>query len=82
MQGKNSFQHWAEQVGIITGGSVSKQGIWKKVTVQLTGFLALILFDVLQQQVSTIHRQAKKYDWLKNYKRILLQDSTVIALPS
>ncbi len=82
MKGKNSFQHWAEQVSIITGASVSKQGIWKKMSARLTGFLALILFDVLQQQVSAIHKQAKQYVWLKKYKRILLQDSTVIALPS
>lgn len=82
MQGKNSFQHWAEQAGILTGKTVSKQGIWKRVTLRLTKFLALILLDALGQQTSAIQSQAKKHTWLKNYKRILLQDSTVIALPA
>ena len=59
MHGKNSFQHWAEQVSVLTGKTVSKQGVWKRMTLRLTAFLALILFDVLKQQTSTTHEQAK-----------------------
>lgn len=82
MSGNNTFQHWAEQIGQLIGKPVSKQGIWKRINCQLSRFLSLVLSDVLLQQTSTIQYQVKKYKWLKKYKRILLQDSTVIALPA
>lgn len=82
MQGKNTFQQWAEQIGLLAGASVSKQGVWDRISDRFVRFLALILTDALLQQTSITHLQAKKYEWIKNYKRVLLQDSTVIALPS
>ena len=39
MQGKNSFQHWAEEIGTLKGIKVSKQGIWSRMTDKLTSFL-------------------------------------------
>ena len=82
LQGNNTFQLWAEQIGKLTNQFVSKQGIWKRVSARLTKFLKLILIDALLDQTKHIHTQAGKYKWLKKYKRVLLQDSTVIALPS
>ena len=81
LQGKNTFQNWAEHVSLITGKIVSKQAIWKKVTPLLTSFLSVVLFDALRQQIVLHHKGFKQLDLFKNYKRILIQDSTVIALP-
>ncbi len=82
LQGRNSFQHWAEQMGLLTGKTVSKQGIYKRMTSRLIKFLELALMDALLQQASFTHRRAKQCKMLYNYKRILLQDSTTIGLPS
>jgi hypothetical protein len=81
MQGKNSFQHWAEQLGKLTGKNISKQGLWKRMTDRFNKFLLLILFDAMQQQTKDVQKQTKKHEWAKKFKRILLQDSTVLALP-
>lgn len=82
LQGKNSFQLWAEQLSSYTGILVSKQGIWKRITPALTKFLLLILHDVLRDQIRGMH-QLVNQGRLKigNYTRILIQDSTIIALP-
>lgn len=82
LQGKNTFEQWAEQIGILTRKTVSKQGIWKRVTVRLTNFLLAVLKETFKQQTIGICEQAKQHGALKKYKRILIQDSTTIALPA
>jgi hypothetical protein len=81
MQGKNTFQHWAEQISNLKGRTVSKQGLWKRITVKLTQFLLAVLFDALGKQTNNIYKQAKQEASLKHYKRVLLQDSTTLSLP-
>ncbi|MEO5572061.1 MAG: hypothetical protein ABIT08_05490 [Bacteroidia bacterium] len=83
MQGNNSLQLWAEKIGILTGKTVSKQAIWKRITEALTKFLPAILLEALDKQIRLAEKdkclQSKK---LKQFKRVLIQDSTVIALPA
>jgi hypothetical protein len=82
LQGKNSFQLWAEQVNNVIGKTVSKQAIWKKITPRLIIFLRFILADALLQQIDSVHQNIKQGRLrVSGYKRILVQDSTVIALP-
>jgi hypothetical protein len=82
MQGKNSFQHWAEEIGTLKGIKVSKQGIWSRMTDKLTSFLILILKDLMQKQLVYAPLHSFNVKWQTKYNRILIQDSTVIALPS
>jgi hypothetical protein len=82
MQGKNSFQHWAEEIGTLKGIKVSKQGIWSRMTDKLTSFLILILKDLMQKQLVYAPLHSFNAKWQTKYNRILIQDSTVIALPS
>ena len=82
MQGKNSFQHWAEEIGTLKGIKVSKQGIWSRMTDKLTSFLILILKDLIQKQLVYVPLHSFNAKWQTKYNRILIQDSTVIALPS
>ncbi len=81
LQGNNSFQLWAEKISSITGKHLSKQAIWKRITVYFTKFLATVLADALRQQVSKGSHQLDQIPFKDQYKRILLQDSTTIALP-
>lgn len=81
LQGKSSFGNWAEQIGVMTGKTVSKQGLWKRVTVRLVKFLWAVLFDALRQQTLPIHKYAARHPALRRYNRVLIQDSTAVALP-
>lgn len=81
LQGNNSFQLWAEKISSITGKHVSKQAIWKRITVYFTKFLSAVLADALRQQVRKGSHQMDQIPLKEQYKRILLQDSTTIALP-
>jgi hypothetical protein len=83
MQGKNTIQQWAEQMGLMTGKTVSKQGIWKRINQHLCAFLSAVLLDILEQQMKEIRGQFKSHTgFFHHYKRVLLQDSTTIALPA
>jgi hypothetical protein len=82
LQGNNSFLLWAVNVNFITGERVSKQAIWKRITSCFTQFLKAVLSDAFKQQVGCDHNKIMKgVVKLNAYKRILIQDSTVIALP-
>jgi len=82
MQGKNTFQHWSEQMASITGKTVSRQGLWKRVTSKLTKFLSVVLIAALGEQTKHLQRHVRQYCSLTEYKRVLLQDSTTITLPT
>ena len=81
LQGNNSLQLWAEKISGYKGIAVSKQGVWKRITRQFVRFLEAVLFDAIRQQISSVHRQATQSGLKKRYRRILLQDSTTLALP-
>lgn len=81
LQGNNSFHLWAEKISGITGKHVSKQAIWKRITVYFNKFLMAVLADALRQQVRKGSHQLDQIPYKDQYKRILLQDSTTIALP-
>lgn len=82
MKGKNTVQQWAEQIGLITGETVSRQGLWKRITEVFVDFLVRILMEAIDEKIERSSKQLKRTKLLKKYKRVLLQDSTVIALPS
>lgn len=82
LQGKNSLELWAEQLSNVTGKIVSKQAVWKRITPYLTKFLMLVLSDALRDQISSTHQSIKQGRLrMGDYNRILIQDSTTIALP-
>ncbi|MBK8584725.1 MAG: hypothetical protein IPN88_04520 [Bacteroidetes bacterium] len=53
----------------------------EKVTPLLTNFLSAVLQKSLGKQIALDKSKFGDSSALKNYKRILLQDSTVLALP-
>lgn len=82
LQGNNSFAIWASHLNNLTKVTVSKQGIWKRITPFITNFLILILSNTLSTQIYSTHENIKRGNLkIGNYLRILIQDSTTIALP-
>jgi hypothetical protein len=82
LQGDNSFQLWAEKISRVSGIWVSKQAVWKRITERYTKFLMAVLQEAMGAQISG-RKMVSKDSLLKNrYKRILIQDSTCIALPA
>jgi Transposase DDE domain len=82
VHGKNTLEQWAEHICKLTGKPVSRQGVWKRVNADLTNFLLLVLFDVMKRQAINNIRISSFSCGLGKYERILVQDSTVISLPS
>lgn len=80
-QGKNTLEQWAEHMCKLTGKSISRQAVWKRVSANLTGFLKLVLFDVMKRQALNKIRISICSSGFDKYERILVQDSTVISLP-
>jgi len=82
LQGKNSLQLWAEKLSLIKGGGVSKQAVWKRMTAFYTKFLIAVLQEALRDQLMRNRVNLNNQFLRKCYQRVLIQDSTCIALPS
>lgn len=77
--GTVSYNDIAAQIEAECGKSVSRQAIWKKITNPCLMFFKKILGQVIltkigKEQIDTIRSSTK-------FKRILVQDSTIIKLP-
>lgn len=82
LKGTNTFGLWAEHLSILTGKNVSKQGIWKRSTSRLVKFLIMVLEESFCLQMNHLHNQVKEQrSRYKKYNRILVGDSTTLALP-
>ncbi len=61
------------------GIPISRQAVWKKMTIECKKFFEQVLSEVISKKIepSEIKKQITKL----GYKRVLLQDSTIIKLP-
>lgn len=80
IQGDSSYNDLAMFIDINTDISVSKQAVAKKMKQQCTIFMQEIVKIILENKLE----KDKYVDLLKKlkYKRIIVQDSTIIKLPS
>ncbi len=79
VEGTVSYNNVAAQIEAGNGVAVSRQAIWKKATKQCKQFFQkvmeiIILSKIDNVELSNIKRNSK-------YKRILVQDSTIVKLP-
>jgi len=81
MQSKHTLQGWAEQLCLLNGKTVSKQAVWDRINDCFIRFLLMVLKYQINHQSALDHKNVKAHPALSHYKRILLQDSTTIALP-
>ncbi len=76
INGTASFNDIASKIDAIGGSSVSRQAIWKKATLPCIDFFKRVLEKCM---ISKIEKGGFKNQ--TKYKRILVQDSTIIKLP-
>lgn len=81
MQSKHTLQGWAEQLCLLNGKTVSRQAVWERINDCFIRFLLMVLKYQMKYQADLDHKKSNFHPALSRYKRILLQDSTTIALP-
>lgn len=80
VKGTVSYNDIAAQIESGSGISVSKQAIWKKVTEPCLTFFQRVLELVILSKLDKKH--IDEIRTASPYKRILIQDSTIIKLPA
>ncbi|MDP3358337.1 MAG: transposase [Lutibacter sp.] len=78
--GISSYNNIAAHIGADSGSCVSRQALWKKATTPCEDFFKKILALVITGKINTVFVETLKTQ--SKYKRILVQDSTIIRLPA
>jgi hypothetical protein len=75
--GNSTFGEWALQIGLLSGKSVSKQGVFDRLHASTVLFAKQLLEEVLLQQ------SGKDFvsGLFEGFGKVLLQDSTTLRLP-
>lgn len=79
--GRNTVENWAQQISLLTGKTVSKQGLYERIDGSLSEFLWQVLQHCFHLQINFNSAQRSSGALSKYYKQIVLEDSTVIKLP-
>lgn len=75
----NSYSSWAIKLGFLIKGTISKQAICKRMSQTLVEFLQSILKEIMEESVK-VKIKENVSEKLKQFKRILIEDSTTIRL--
>lgn len=75
-----TLSKWAALLGVLGGVSVAKQSLWERIDQQAVGFLQCILGKVIGKRLQVRSRPVP--EGLKDFARVLIQDSTTIKLCS
>lgn len=73
-----SLRRWAVLLGLLGNRTVAKQSLWERLTQGAVGLLEQTLGLVLAERVQT--RAAALPHVLRSFTRVIIQDSTLIAL--
>jgi hypothetical protein len=74
-----SYKNWAIRIGILIKKTVSKQAMWKRMTVEQVRFLEEVLKETMQKSIGEkVSEEAKTK--FKYFNRVLLEDSTHIKV--
>lgn len=76
-----SRSNWALQLEGLFGLRISKQGIWNRLTGSYSRFLEQILLQALKLDLKSFSGLDLSQSLLDGFNRILINDSTTIALP-
>ena len=80
MKGTTSYNDLASSIESEDDVSVSKQAVWKKVKEPCKKFFMEIMELVISNKINS--SEIKMKHWSSNYKRVLVQDSTIVKLPT
>ena len=82
LTGKNKYHAWAENLGALTGVTVSKVALWKRMGPEQRDCLQAILEETFHMKLSVGLMKGKNSQTLFSpFAEIYLQDSTIISLP-
>lgn len=82
LTGKNGYHTWAGYLGGLTGGTVSKVSLWKRMGKAQRQCLQAILEETFKVRLPIRHLAGKNSEPLFSpFGETYLQDSTVISLP-
>ena len=81
LKGRNTFQLWTEEIGLMTSQTISKQAICKRISASFVHFVYAVLTASFSEHIKAVCKKVGYSGSLKNYKNILIQDSTIISLP-
>ena len=76
---KNTYESWANKIGILINDTVSRQAICKRVKETLVIFLQMVLKAIMEDTICS-KIQGAITEKLRQFKRILIEDSTCIKL--
>lgn len=76
-KGKSTFAEWAIQISLITGITVSRQGVWERIHENTSKFAEALLKHFLLQHSGL--RSSKEL--FSGFGKVWIQDSTVLKLP-
>jgi hypothetical protein len=79
LKGSPSYNDLASRFDTVYGISASKQAVWKKVNNICIVFFQAILSKIIKSKICESDKEA--LEACGGYKRILIQDSTIIKLP-
>jgi hypothetical protein len=75
--GNKSYLEWARSLAIVTGTTISKQAVFKRMKEPWVKLLKALLQEVIAKQCL----KNIKHSLLKHFKNVWIQDSTSINLP-
>jgi hypothetical protein len=78
---KSTYTNWANQLGLMINSTVSKQAVCKRMTESLVVFLKSLLKAIMEESLRSKVKNNIS-DKLKQFKGILIEDSTTIQLDS
>jgi len=82
LAGKNGYHAWAVYLGQLTGGTVSRVALWKRMGKEQADCLRVILEQTFDMKLSVRLMAGKNCQALFSpFGETYLQDSTIISLP-
>ena len=79
-KGSPSYNDLVSRFDSVYDISASKQALWKKINEPCVLFFQTVLAQIIKSKVS--EQEIKAFKALGKYKRVIIQDSTIIKLPS
>lgn len=75
-KGQNTFELWAEKIGLLIGQTVSKQAVWLKMTREEVKFLEGVLSQAIKKALRSRSEVFKEAAVIEKFSDVVVEDST------
>ena len=69
--GENSFQNWADKIGLLVNTTITKQALWKRMTIGQVEFLRKV-FEAVFTEMRVKVLEITKSEKLKNFNNVYI----------